>query len=96
MKYLLFLTFVGFSSSNPPNFDYDFSGFDRLTKLLATNCSNIENQVYNDYNINSERFMFFFQLSLNIVSTFNKIFISTLVALTCWVPTKANKITIHN
>jgi hypothetical protein len=79
MKYLLFLTIVGFSSSNPPNFDYDFSGFDRLTKLLATNCSNIENKVYNDYNINSDRFMFFFQLRLNNVSTFNKILLRRLI-----------------
>jgi hypothetical protein len=31
--------------SNPPNFNYDFSGFHQLTKLLTTSCSGIEGQV---------------------------------------------------
>ena len=31
--------------SNPPNFNYDFSGLHKLTGLLPTNCNDIEGQV---------------------------------------------------
>ena len=39
------LLVVGFVQANPPNFNYDFSGFTKLTQMLATSCSDIEGQV---------------------------------------------------
>ena len=33
------------TASNPPNFNYDFTGFHQQTKLLTTNCNDIEGQV---------------------------------------------------
>jgi len=33
------------SVKQAPDFDYDFSGFKRLIQLLATSCTNIEQQV---------------------------------------------------
>ena len=42
---LLCLIFVGPAVSNPPNFNYDFTGFKQLTKLLPTNCNDITGQV---------------------------------------------------
>ena len=39
------LLFLGFVQANPPNFDYDFTGFTKLTQMLATSCSDIEGQV---------------------------------------------------
>ena len=37
--------FVGLAHSNPPNFNFDFTGFRKLTQLLPTSCSDIEGQV---------------------------------------------------
>jgi hypothetical protein len=44
---LLFIVvgFVGFAHSNPPNFNFDFTGFKKLTQFLPTSCSDIEGQV---------------------------------------------------
>jgi len=39
------ILFVGFVQANPPNFDYDFIGFTKLTQMLATSCDDIEGQV---------------------------------------------------
>jgi hypothetical protein len=36
---------LGLAFANPPNFNYDFSGFTKLTQMLATQCSDIEGQV---------------------------------------------------
>ena len=37
--------FVGLAHSNPPNFNFDFTGFRKLTQFLPTSCSDIEGQV---------------------------------------------------
>ena len=37
--------FVSLVNSNPPNFDFDFTGFTQLTQLLPTTCSDIVGQV---------------------------------------------------
>jgi hypothetical protein len=51
MKFVLavfvFVSLFDWSISNPPNFNYDFSGLHQLTKLLTTNCNDIEGQVIN-------------------------------------------------
>jgi hypothetical protein len=39
------LLLAGFVESKAPDFDYDFSGFTKLTQLLATTCTDIEGQV---------------------------------------------------
>ena len=41
----LCLTIFCLAVSNPPEFNYDFTGFQQLTKLLPTNCDNITGQV---------------------------------------------------
>ena len=44
----LFLAVIAsfdWTASSPPNFNYDFTGFHQLTKLLTTNCNDIEGQV---------------------------------------------------
>ena len=47
-SFLVFLVIVSTfdrSWSNPPNFNYDFSGLHQQTQLLTTNCNDIEGQV---------------------------------------------------
>ena len=43
--FLVVITSFDWTASSPPNFNYDFTGFHQLTKLLTTNCNDIEGQV---------------------------------------------------
>ena len=44
---------VEFVFSNPPNFDYDFSGFTKKRQLLITDCNDIEGQVRKSHDFNT-------------------------------------------
>ena len=52
---LIFATIflVEFVFSNPPNFDYDFSGFTKKRQLLITDCNDIEGQARELRNFNT-------------------------------------------
>ena len=56
MKFCLFVFAfgcIGLVQCDPPNFDYDFSGFKQLTQLMPTTCDEIEVQVCSNQKMQS-------------------------------------------
>ena len=50
---LFVLGCIGLVQCDPPDFDYDFSGFEQLTQLMPTTCDDIEVQVCSNQKMQS-------------------------------------------